>query len=249
MNAPIPVMIEIDCDGERGGVRPDDPALIDIAQLITRRGAELRGVMTHAGSAYQYPPKVPLESIAEHERRAAVESAERLRASGLPCPVVSVGSTPTAHFARHLDDVTEVRAGVFPFFDLINVGLGVCSMDDIALSVLATVIGHRSDKSGSILDAGWMAMSRDAGNSRTPGYGLVCDLAGRSLKGLFLQELNQEHGIVGRTIPAGDPMPALGAKVRILPNHACATAAQHDHYVVVGAESQIRGTWSRFSGW
>jgi D-serine deaminase-like pyridoxal phosphate-dependent protein len=84
--------------------------------------------------------------MAERERAAAVICAQTLRAAGLPAPVVSVGSTPTAHFARDLTGVTEVRAGVFVFFDLVRAGLGVCSTDDLALSVLATVIGHQRDK-------------------------------------------------------------------------------------------------------
>src|SRR3546814_10433162 len=72
-----------------------------------------------------------------------------LRDAGLPCPVVSVGSSPTAHFARNLDGVTEVREGVFVFFALVMSGIGFCTLDDIALSVLTTVIGHQPDKGRS----------------------------------------------------------------------------------------------------
>ena len=39
-------------------------------------------------------------------------------------------------------EVTELRAGVYVFFDLVQAGLGVCGVDDIALSVLATVVSH-----------------------------------------------------------------------------------------------------------
>src|SRR3546814_5890947 len=106
--------------------------------------------------------------MAERERRAAVDAAQVLRAGGLPCPVVSVGSTPTAMFAENLDGVTEVRAGVFVFFDLFMAGLGVCRQDDIALSVLTTVIGHQPEKDWILVDAGWMAMSRDRGTAGQP---------------------------------------------------------------------------------
>ena len=93
------------------------------------------------------------------------DAATVLREAGLPCPVVSVGSTPTAHNAADLSGVTEVRAGVFVFFDLVMAGIGVCDIGDIALSVLATVIGHQHDKGWIIVDAGWMAMSRDRGTT------------------------------------------------------------------------------------
>ncbi len=47
--APFPALIEIDCDGQRGGLAPDDDALIRIGRRL-QEGAELRGVMTHAGA-------------------------------------------------------------------------------------------------------------------------------------------------------------------------------------------------------
>ncbi|NNE38614.1 MAG: DSD1 family PLP-dependent enzyme, partial [Gammaproteobacteria bacterium] len=86
----IPVLIEIDSDGHRAGVKPDDPLLIEIAKVLNET-AMLRGVMTHAGSAYNHPGQHELMKMAEQERRAAVEAAERIKATGLPCDVVSVG--------------------------------------------------------------------------------------------------------------------------------------------------------------
>ncbi|MFP3481322.1 alanine racemase, partial [Burkholderia sp. SIMBA_057] len=78
---------------------------------------------------------------AEQERAGCVRAAQRLRDAGIPCPAVSVGSTPTALAVGQLEGVTEVRAGVYVFFDLVMHNVGVCALEDIALSVLATVIG------------------------------------------------------------------------------------------------------------
>src|SRR3546814_17802964 len=93
--------------------------------------------------------------MAEQERAGAVRAAQRLRAAGFAAPVVSVGSTPTAHFARSLEGVTEVRAGVYVFFALVMHGLGVCQQSDIALSVLCTVIGTPKEKGWIITAGGW----------------------------------------------------------------------------------------------
>ena len=189
------------------------------------------------------------------ERETAVAAATILRSAGLPCPVVSVGSTPTAYSATDLSGVTEVRAGVFVFFDLVMAGLGVCSVDDIAITVLASVIGASPRHGHLVVDAGWMALSRDrgtAGQSLDQGYGRVCDLAGRPYSDLIVCDANQEHGVVGRTPGSDAPLPhlSIGDRVRILPNHACATAAQHDRYhVVADGSDHVHATWSRFSGW
>ena len=124
-----------------------------------------------------------------------------LRAAGLPCPVVSVGSTPTALSATGLDGVTEVRAGVYVFFDLVMHAVGVCSTDELALSVLTTVIGHQCERGWAIVDAGWMALSRDRGTTqpRDCGYGLICDEHGQVLANYRVSAANQEHGIVSRS--------------------------------------------------
>lgn len=252
----IPALIEIDCDSHRSGVRPDNTvALHRIGRALVAGGATLRGVVTHAGESYNARSEAALEAAAEQERSAAVTAAEALRTAGLPCPVVSVGSTPTAHFARNLDGVTEVRAGVYMFFDLVMRGIGVCSTDDIALSVLTTVIGRQEEKNWIIVDAGWMAMSRDRGTAKQAndcGYGLVCDESGRLIEDLMVIDANQEHGIIAPRPGSNAVLPALslGDRLRILPNHACATGAQHDCYnVVEGSSDVVHATFPRFSGW
>lgn len=251
----IPALIEIDCDGHRSGVLPGDSAtLIAIGRALVE-GGELRGVMTHAGGSYAARSPDELHRYAEVERKSVVDAATTLRGAGLPCAVVSVGSTPTAHFATDLTGVTEVRAGVFVFFDLVMHGIGVCAIDDIALSVLGTVIGFQQEKGWILIDAGWMAMSRDRGTARQPidqGYGVVCALDGTPYPDLILADANQEHGII-TVRPGSDgrlPPLRIGDRVRVLPNHACSTAAQHPTYHVVhGDDPAVVATWSRFGGW
>lgn len=253
-NDRLPVLIEIDCDGHRAGIKPEDPTLLAIGALLAGGGCEVAGVLTHAGSSYACTTPEDLRAAAEQERRAVVEAAERLRQAGSPCPIVSVGSTPTAFFAESLEGVTEVRAGVFVFFDLVMAGLGVCSVDDVAVSVLSTVIGHQEEKGWTLIDAGWMALSRDRGTASQrvdQGYGLVCDVDGTPYPGLIVRDANQEHGIVAHRHgdKAALPYLPLGSKVRILPNHACATAAQHGSYHVVRDGMEVEATWERFGGW
>lgn len=251
--AGVPALIEIDSDGHRGGLTPDDPALVAVGRVLQAAEA-LRGVMTHAGESYTVRGAQAHADFAELERSIAVKAAETLRGAGLDCPVVSVGSTPTAHAARDLTGVTELRAGVYMFFDLVMAGIDVCAIDDIALSVVTTVIGHQPSKGWIMVDAGWMALSRDRGTAKQDvdqGYGMVCDAQGRVIDGLIATSVNQEHGIVALRPDADGPLPDLpiGTQLRILPNHACATAAQHDRYHVVPVGSGPLEIWHRFGGW
>lgn len=248
----LAALVEIDCDGHRSGVKPDDAGLLT-AIAAALGPAELRGVLTHAGESYGAKDRAALEAAAEAERRAVVGAAALLRGAGYPCPVVSAGSTPTLMAATRFDGLTEFRAGVSVFFDLFQAGVGVCTADDVALSVLATVIGHQPDKGWAITDAGWMAMSRDRGTAAQAvdqGYGLVCGLDGRPLADAIVVGANQEHGIVAARKGAVGPLPPLpiGARVRVLPNHACATAAQFDRYHLV-RDGEVVAEWARFGGW
>jgi D-serine deaminase-like pyridoxal phosphate-dependent protein len=245
----LPVLIEIDSDRHRAGVAPEDADLLAAIAGALADGAELRGVMTHGGGSYDTAGEDRIAAHAELERSGAVRAAEALRAAGFACPVVSVGSTPTATFARDLTGVTEVRVGVYVFHDLVMAGLGVCAVEDIAISVATSVIGHQAERGWLIVDAGWMALSRDRGtqgHAVNQGYGLVSGHGD-----LIVISANQEHGIVadrhGRPIDlARFP---IGTTLQILPNHACATAAQHDRYHVLEGGDVIAETWPRFGGW
>lgn len=248
------VWIEVDVDGHRSGIKPDDDVLLAVGRTLVEGGMTLGGVIAHAGSSYEYNTQEALVKMAEQERSLTVHAAERLRAAGLPCPVVSIGSTPTALSAQNLDGVTEVRAGVYIFFDLVMHNVGVCSMSEIALSVLTTVIGHQEEKGWAIVDAGWMAMSRDRGTQRQQtdfGYGQVCTVDGEVLSGYLVSGANQEHGIISSSAGVDGDIAKrfpIGTRLRILPNHACATGAQHPEYSAIDQDGAAK-TWPRFYGW
>lgn len=248
----VEALIEIDSDGHRAGVTPDDPALIEIARRLEGPGTRLMGVMTHAGASYSCRTLDEHQAMAERERALTVEAAERVHEAGYACDIVSVGSTPTVTHARGLAGVTEARAGVYAFGDLVQAQLGTCEIDDIAISVLASVIGHKPGK--VLTDAGFLALSRDRGTSNMPvdyGYGAVADAdSGTILDGVIVSATNQEHGIV--TARSGEldvgRFP-VGSRIRILPNHACATAAAHDRYFITNGGTEIVGVWERVNGW
>jgi len=250
--AGFPVLIEIDTDGHRSGLKPDDAQLLPVARAIEAAGNAVAGVMTHAGDSYNQPAVEAIRAVARRERDGVLAAAKTLRAAGFEAPVVSVGSSPTATYAEDLAGVTEVRAGVFVFFDLVMAGIGVCRQEDIALSALASVIGHRDDRGWIITDAGWMALSRDRGTAKQKldqGYGVVCDLDGRPIPDLVVVDANQEHGVIADRAGRKPPALPVGTRLRILPNHACATGAQHEGYHVVDGGRDVLARWSRFSGW
>ncbi len=252
--APHTVLIEVDSGDGRGGVAAGGPELLEIARILDGApSVSLAGVLTHAGQSYDCRDAEAMAAVAERERATAVTAAERLRAEGLPSPVVSVGSTPTARFARDLSGVTETRPGVYMFCDLYQAGIGVCGRGDIALTVLATVIGHRRGDNALILDAGALALSKDRSTEKLPedcGYGLVGEAdTARPIAGLRVGVVHQEHGTVTDDAPLPFDALPIGTKARVLPNHACITAAAYDAYQVIDGGTEVIARWPRCNGW
>jgi len=253
-DAKFGILVEVDCGEHRSGTAPASAELAAVAASVSDAAPHLRleGVMTHAGHSYALDDTAQVQALAEAERAAAVSSAEMLRALGHPCPMVSVGSTPTVLFAKHLHGVTEARAGIYLFNDLGQLSRGVCTEADIAVSVLATVIGHQRRGPSLVLDAGALALSKDIGANRflpDARYGWVCDPDTLERLGtLSVETVHQEHG----TVPVPDEgwfasLP-VGSTVRILPNHACLTCAAYGSYNVL-RDGAVVDRWARTGGW
>jgi len=244
-------LLEVDCGDERGGLPMDSPHLLAVAKEISEGGNIVEGVLTHAGHSYSTNDLSEVKKIAEEERRSAVGAAALLRSAGYPAPIVSIGSTPTVAFGENFDGVTELRAGVFMPFDLDQMSRGVCASDDLALSVLTTVIGHNREAGRILVDAGGLALSKDISASGFlvgAGYGHVVDAKSAISLGLVIDGVSQEHGKINLTDPTWFERLPVGSQVRVFPNHACFTAAAYPGYHLI-KNGDLAGQWNRVNGW
>jgi D-serine deaminase-like pyridoxal phosphate-dependent protein len=220
---------EVDCGARRLGTRPGSPTAALVAPLVQRsRHARFEGVFTFAGHAYGAQSAEELVSIAGEERTAVRQTAAELAELGVEAPTRSIGTTPTAHQLEAAEGVTEIRPGNYVFYDATQVALGLVSADRCALSILATVVA-RPDPQRLILDCGSKALAAERLTTLSPGLGLVADHEGFSVDRLF-----EEHAIVKAAEPSTIP---VGARLRVIPNHACASANLHERMLITeGAE-------------
>lgn len=178
-----------------------------------------------------------IRRVAEEERRVTVEFADRLRTEGaVSVSHVSVGSTPAMSVVEHLSGVTEARPGNYALYDYSQTIIGSCSVNDCAVSVLASVVSSQPGANHSIVDAGALALSKDAGPDdapqRTMGEIFEDYAAGSLSRESRVVSVSQEHGTVSGRLP-------LGTKVRVLPNHSCLTVAQFDEFHVVRGDEIV----------
>ena len=252
-SANFEILVEIDCGEGRSGVGYKDEKIREISEVFdTNYHTKLMGVLAHAGHSYSTKNKNEIISISNTERKQALASLNNFVNFKNDTPIISIGSTPTMFYAEHLRGITEVRAGIYMFWDLAQASRGICEIEDIALTVLASVIGHNQQKGKILIDAGALALSKDiSANNFMPkaGYGLVCDPhTAIPFEELSISEVHQEHGSikVDNTIWF-DKLP-IGSLVRILPNHACLTCAAYSSYNIL-ENGNIGDNWSRTNGW
>lgn len=245
------VFVKIDCGTHRVGVEPHTPEAFEIPRFLSdAKHLHFAGILTHAGHSYDVKGHEAILKIARHERDVMVELAERLRNNGIEVPTISVGSTPTMSVIDHLEGIDEIRPGNYIFFDNYQATLGSCSFDDPALTVLAAVIHKDISRNKLVIDAGGIALSKDRGPvdlDPSCGYGRVLDLDGDDT-GMRVTGMSQEHGEIIVDDAATIAPYNVGDRVRILANHSCLTAAQHDHYNVL-ENGVIVDRWETHRGW
>lgn len=245
LGMPLHVWLKVDCGYHRAGVDPGSPLAVDLARRIAGSPRlAFDGVLTHSGHAYSGKSREEIAAVAEEEVRVMAGFAARLRSEGIAVPGVSVGSTPAMSVVESLEGVTEARPGNYALYDFMQVALGSCGVRDCAATVLATVVSHRPGESTSVVDAGALALSKEAWSGpegrETMGEVFAEYEAGVLSDGARLVKLSQEHGVVSAALP-------VGSRVRILPNHSCLAVAQFDEVHAVRGE-EVVDRWKIWRG-
>ncbi|WP_461170890.1 alanine racemase [Arthrobacter sp. Z1-15] len=210
---PADVMIEVDSGHHRSGLTP--AAAGELAAQAANLGLKVAGVFTFPG--HSYAPGQG-NAAAGDEAAALTEALAAAKAAGAAADAVSGGSSPSAAHAQPV--LTDIRPGVYVFNDAQQLELGACAAEDIALSVAATVVS----KSGGrvILDSGTKTLGADR-PAWTTGYGRLLEYPDARIVAA-----SEHHA----TVELPGPLPALGTRVLVAPNHACNAVNLHNYYVL-----------------
>jgi D-serine deaminase-like pyridoxal phosphate-dependent protein len=224
----VPVRLAVDTGLGRLGVAPDDA--VAAARVISGlSGLDFRGIYTHEGQVQgQGADAQRRTATALAAGRLMVEVAETLRADGIECRDVSVGSTPGGATTASIPGITEMRPGTYVYGDENQHAIGTTTDDQIAISVLARVIGIRRGET-TIIDAGIKAMSSDGSQHGDGRIGTVT-----SIPGAVVVTGHEEHGFV-----RGLGSVSVGDLVRVRPNHACGLSNMHSHVFLVDGDTVV----------
>ena len=258
-NSVADVLVEVDCGYGRCGVRWDSKQSISFFRAVSELpGLSVKGILTHAGHSYNGPAsegesnEEALVRVSNEERDHMLAFASRLSGEELVKPEtgfeISIGSTPSMRFFENREEngfrITEIRPGNYVFNDRIQVGLGVASWKQCALTVMATVISRHRDPDGSerlFLDAGKKVFTSDRAGSMS-GYGAILynPHTMEPLPHATINALSEEHGWV--LVHGGSTM-SVGDRVRVVPNHACVVVNTHKKLHLING-SEVAATWT-----
>jgi len=206
-NSPIGVLVEFESGGKRQGVQTPEQAL-ELAKMIRGQSRlEFRGLMT-------YPTTLKTAEFLG-------EALALFRQEGIETPVISGGGTPAAYRTHELAPVTEIRVGTYIYNDRMMMAAGAATLQDCALTVLATVVSRPAPER-AVIDAGSKTLSSDLlAPGQGDGYGLLPDYPEA-----IIARLSEEHGVLD--LGSSARKPEVGECVRVIPNHACVVTNLHD---------------------
>jgi D-serine deaminase-like pyridoxal phosphate-dependent protein len=232
----VPVVIEVDTGLHRLGAQPGRATVELASRLADLKGIEVAGLFTHEGHVYTQAHSMEEKRAMTREACAAIaETAELVRASGIPVTTVSVGSSGTFRFAIECADITEVRPGTYVFNDLSQLHQGAARPEYLAAFVVATVVG-RPEPTRAVVDAGSKVLTSDRLLTPDPSlsFGAVA-----GYPGAYVSRLSEEHGLL--ELPANAEI-RIGDRVAILPNHICPVINLADSVSVI-ADGVLAERW------
>lgn len=223
----VGVLVEFDAGMHRVGVQTPDEAVRLATLAAELNGVAFRGLMFYPGHVRT---RIETQDAALGELSETVARfVGAVRACGLQPYVVSGGSTPTFWRSHEVGAATEVRPGTNIFNDRTTFAVGACAWDEVAYSVLSTVVST-SRAGQAVVDAGAKALARDPLPNDEPGLGALLDRPE-----VTVRSVSEEHGILD--LSETDWRPRVGDRVRVVPNHVCVSVNLNERlYGVRGDE-------------
>lgn len=224
----VGIWVDLDTGLHRGGVDHRDLEQIKrvAGAAASTAGTELVGLTTHRQIFFAEMADMTPVQAGRDEVQVLVEIADQLGRAGLEVGEISAGGSIVYAGAASAPGITELRAGTYVFCDLMELGLGVATWEQLALTILCTVVSIRQP-SGATVDGGSKTFSGDRGLVGSPVAGLE-GLAKAVDRDIHLDRLTEEHGMA--VLGEGESV-RLGDKIRFYPTHACTAVNLSDQLI------------------
>lgn len=238
INQHADVYIKIDTGYHRSGILSSDIESIDgiLKALKKSTNINFKGFYTHSGHTYNTSSTTEIKAIYK-DAVTKLNTLKQYYQAQFPDLILSIGDTPSSSVLEDYGRVDEIRPGNFVFYDLMQVGLGACHEENIAIALECPVVSISESRNEVVIHGGAVHLSKEFlsdGSSKLYGKVVMMHEKGwsPSLPDTFLKGLSQEHGIIQATRQNMERFKKT-KKVGILPVHSCLTANLSEMYLTL----------------
>lgn len=223
----VGIYIKIDTGYHRSGLDAENKEeVLKLAKEISEATRlNFIGLLTHSGHTYDAKSKKQIQDIFNDTDEKLIALKLMLQSNGRN-PIISIGDTPSCSIVPDFKNADEIRPGNFVFYDLMQLYLGVCSADDIAVRMACPVVSKNKTRKEIIIYGGATHLSKEFAidSNGQKHYGLVTKGGfGNPIQDCFVSSLSQEHGVVKLSEEYFNEL-NIGDLIEIIPVHSCLTA-------------------------
>jgi len=235
----VNIYIKIDTGYHRTGLAADQKNTIEkiLGEIENYDNLKFTGFLAHFGNTYNARNTLEIKHIYQDSVKTMQTLKERYFEK-YPQLIISIGDTPSCNIIENFAGVDEIRPGNFIFYDLMQVQLGVCEEQDIALVLACPVTAIHPNRNEIVIYGGGVHLSKELliKNEGAKTFGKVVELNetgwSKPLPGTFVSNVSQEHGVIKTTTEFVKKI-KIGDIIGVLPVHACMTANLADSYLTV----------------
>lgn len=237
LHSQVKVFIKIDTGYGRSGV---PAASFDLIEKMVRNINNcdhlfFQGLLTHAGNTYNVESHTEIREIFQKSIRDLNQIKQGLKEKGFDNCLLSVGDTPACSIMEEFSNIDEIRPGNCAFYDLVQENPGVCSANDIAVTVACPVIGKYPERREIVIYGGAVHFSKDLIQIKDDQiFGYLAPFENKKWQGIdksvYIYSLSQEHGKVRLPENLFHKI-NIGDILTFYPVHSCLTAHTHHYYL------------------
>jgi D-serine deaminase-like pyridoxal phosphate-dependent protein len=223
-------LIKINIGNNRAGLLPSN--IQQIGDIIKTSEAsdklQFIGFLGHAGHTYKCKNKAAVLEIHKEAKDKIVSLKDKFKVQ-YPKIITSYGDTPSCSIAEDFSGIDEIRPGNYVFYDLMQLQIGACNIEDIAVAMACPIVAIHKDINEIVIYGGGIHFSKEQLEDAELGtiYGRIVKKNGSAWSDLipemYVKGLSQEHGVI--SVPDSEINNyEIGDTLIILPVHSCMTA-------------------------
>ena len=230
LTAPVNVWLEIDAGYQRTGLPWDDLETITAVSHTIQTASNLRfaGLLAHAGNTYNARGKTAVLHIHQQTMQRFRQIKVHLQQHDIQA-AISIGDTPACSLLDDFTGIDEIRPGNFVFYDVMQMQIGACTAEQIAVAAACPVVSKYPDRHCIALYGGAIHLSKEA-LMRADGVVSYGRVALPTTDGWhlfpddnYVYSLSQEHGLIRASASLLEQV-EIGDLLLVLPVHSCLTA-------------------------